>query len=447
MTSLQTLQLFDLNIINARAKTALKALLADRARKKAAAFVNAHCINVAAGDAAYRWALSQMEFILPDGSGLQLAARIHGQRFVDNLNGTDLFLPLCRAAAENDQSIFFFGSQPGVAEGAARTGVQQVPGLEIAGSRHGFFESDEEESIIAEINASGADIVLVALGVPLQETWIARNRHRLNAHLVMGVGAQFDFWSGRVSRAPTIMRRLGLEWTWRLAIEPKRMARRYLLGNPAFVLRSIRERLCRGDNHDISGKRALDLLISSSAILLLAPMLLGAAAAIRLESKGPVIFRQIRIGKGGKPFTVLKFRSMYADAEQRRAALLDSSDRAGICFKAKSDPRITRVGRFLRRYSLDELPQIFNVWRGEMGIVGPRPALPQEVEAYPAEARERLAAKPGLTGLWQVSGRAEIGFDRMVDMDTAYVRSRSLVLDIAIIALTFRAVVSGRGAY
>lgn len=138
---------------------------------------------------------------------------------------------------------------------------------------------------------------------------------------------------------------------------------------------------------------------------------------------------------------------MYADAEQRRKALEAQSDRAGVCFKAKDDPRITRIGRFLRRYSIDELPQIFNVLLGNMSIVGPRPGLPSEVATYSDHAKKRLDTKPGLTGLWQVSGRADIGFDQMIEMDLAYARSRSAMLDIMIIGLTLRAVLTGRGAY
>ena len=175
--------------------------------------------------------------------------------------------------------------------------------------------------------------------------------------------------------------------------------------------------------------------------------MLAIAAAIRLTSAGPAMFTQTRIGQNGVPFKVLKFRSMYLDAEARREALLGTSDRAGICFKSRTDPRVTPVGRILRRLSLDELPQIINVLRGEMSIVGPRPALPEEVAQYPERALQRLDVKPGITGLWQVSGRATIGFDKMVDLDLAYVRTRSVWLDLLLIALTFRAVVSGRGAY
>ncbi len=194
-------------------------------------------------------------------------------------------------------------------------------------------------------------------------------------------------------------------------------------------------------------KRVLDLSLTSFGILAIAPLLIGTTLAIKLTSRGPVFFRQERIGKDGKPFMMYKFRSMFIDAEERRAALLETSDRKGVCFKQKDDPRITRVGRFIRRFSIDELPQLLNVIKGDMSLVGPRPALPEEVAVYSPRALERLKATPGLTGVWQVSGRADIGFDRMVEMDIAYSRSVSLMLDLMLLALTFRAVLSGRGAY
>ncbi len=448
MTTLATINLLALNLVNAAAGPTIDALLQPGA-KRTAMFVNAHCCNVAAKDNAYRWALSRADYLLPDGSGMQLAAKIAGGRIVENLNGTDLFVPICVQAAERGLPIFFFGSAEGVAERAASKAEQLAPGLEVAGVRHGFFRAEEESQIIEEINASGAKILLVGLGVPKQDIWIARNRHRLNADLVLGVGAQFDFWSGRVPRAPLFMRNAGIEWLMRLAVEPKRMARRYLIGNFEFVLRALagQKLTPQGGTDALPGKRLLDIGLATFGILAAAPLIALIALAIKLESPGPVLFSQTRIGKGGKPFKIFKFRSMHRDAEARRAALLESSDRAGICFKSREDPRITKVGKLLRRFSLDELPQLFNVWSGEMSIVGPRPALPQEVAAYPAAALCRLEVKPGLTGLWQVGGRAEIGFDKMIEIDAAYVKGRSLFLDIMLIALTARAVLSGRGAY
>jgi lipopolysaccharide/colanic/teichoic acid biosynthesis glycosyltransferase len=171
------------------------------------------------------------------------------------------------------------------------------------------------------------------------------------------------------------------------------------------------------------------------------------ALAIKATSQGPVLFKQTRIGQGGRPFRMLKFRSMYIDAEARRAELLDRSDRDGVCFKSRHDPRVTAVGRLLRRTSLDELPQLVNVLKGDMSLIGPRPALPEEVAAYPPAALERLSVPAGISGLWQVSGRAEIGFEEMVELDIAYARNATVMTDIKLLLRTTTAVVTGRGAY
>lgn len=196
-----------------------------------------------------------------------------------------------------------------------------------------------------------------------------------------------------------------------------------------------------------TARRWLDLGLGLLVLALIWPVLLLSALAVALSSRGPVFFVQTRIGQHGVPFRMIKFRSMYADAEARRAALIDQSDRDGLCLKIRKDPRITPVGRVLRRWSLDELPQIFNVLKGDMSLVGPRPALPQEVADYPDRAHGRHLVLPGITGLWQVSGRAEIGFDQMIEMDLHYVRTASVATNLSILLRTFGAVVSGRGAY
>jgi exopolysaccharide biosynthesis WecB/TagA/CpsF family protein len=435
---------FDLDIVNATTEEAIDELLSPGRRR--VHFVNAHCVNVMARDAAYGQALASADMLLPDGAGLEIAFSMTGQTLIENLNGTDFTPRLLQRAAAQGLSVFFFGGRPGVAEDAARTMQRRVPGLAVAGCRDGFDGAADAEAAIAAINASGADILLVAMGVPRQDTWLARYADRLAPRLCLGVGALLDFLAGRVARAPRLVRRARLEWGWRLAMEPRRMAGRYLIGNVTFLARAAAHAISRAEPRDI-GRRVLDVAVAGGAALALAPLFMCLAAAVRLDSKGPVFFRQTRIGRDGRPFQVLKFRSMHTGAEAARQALLATSDRDGICFKARHDPRVTRVGRMLRRLSLDELPQIFNVLRGEMSIVGPRPALPEEVAAYPARALGRLRVKPGITGLWQVSGRAEIGFDKMVDLDLAYARSRSVLLDLFLILMTFRAVATGRGAY
>ena len=429
-----------LPLVSADVETVIRTLLAPG--RRTVFFLNAHCANIRAGNASYAAALARADYVLPDGIGVELAARMQGRRLAANLNGTDLTPRLLRLAARWGMSVFLIGGTPGTADAAAQRLCLDIPGLRIAGTRDGFAGAARPEEAIDEINASGADIVLVAMGVPQQELWIDEHRHLIDAPLVLGVGALFDFLAGNVRRAPAWVRRRRMEWAWRLAMEPRRLAKRYLVGNAAFLARAASHAVRQTD-----AQRVLDIAISGSALAVLGLPMLAVAALVRLDSKGPALFKQVRVGKDGTPFGVYKFRSMHVDAEARRAALLATSDREGVCFKSRNDPRITRIGKYLRRLSIDELPQIINVLKGEMSIVGPRPALPEEVANYPERAMGRLDVKPGITGLWQVAGRANIGFDKMIDLDLAYVRSRSTLLNLILIMLTFRAVLSGRGAY
>jgi lipopolysaccharide/colanic/teichoic acid biosynthesis glycosyltransferase len=195
-------------------------------------------------------------------------------------------------------------------------------------------------------------------------------------------------------------------------------------------------------------KRFLDVVLVTPIVLVMLPVWALCAACIRLESRGPAFFRQRRVGQHGRHFVMFKLRSMSADAETQRKDLeVHNEMPGGVLFKMRRDPRITRVGAVLRRWSLDETPQFLNVLKGDMSLVGPRPPLPEEVAAYTPEQSRRLAAKPGLTCLWQVAGRSEIPFDRQVRMDITYIRQRSLWLDLKIIAKTIPAVLSGRGAF
>ena len=195
-----------------------------------------------------------------------------------------------------------------------------------------------------------------------------------------------------------------------------------------------------------TAKRVFDLLIAGTTLLLTAPVLLVAAIAIKLDTPGPVLFRQVRVGRDGRPFEMLKLRTMCVDAEQRRAELLHRNEADGPMFKLRDDPRVTRVGRFLRRCSIDELPQCWNVLRGDMSVVGPRPALPVEVDAWPDEVRGRLRVLPGITGMWQVCGRSDTSFDDYVRLDLAYVDNWSLAHDLEIVARTVGVVLNARGA-
>jgi exopolysaccharide biosynthesis polyprenyl glycosylphosphotransferase len=191
-------------------------------------------------------------------------------------------------------------------------------------------------------------------------------------------------------------------------------------------------------------KRAFDVIVASAALVIVSPVMLAIAIAIRLRDGSPVLFRQERVGLHGRRFGVLKFRTMVPDAEARLSELERSSEVSGSAFKLTNDPRITRTGRFLRRISLDELPQLWNVIRGEMSLVGPRPALPREVATYDLWHRRRLSMKPGITGLWQVSARRSPNFDTWAQLDLSYIDRWSLWLDIKILARTVPAALEGR---
>ena len=194
-------------------------------------------------------------------------------------------------------------------------------------------------------------------------------------------------------------------------------------------------------------KRALDVALSAIALVLLAPVFAAVAIAIFLDSPGPVIFRQQRAGRAGRPFAFYKFRSMFVDAERRKKNLQFLNEQVGPVFKIRDDPRITRVGRLLRRWSLDELPQLWNVLKGDFSLVGPRPPTLDEVEQYERWQRRRLNVPGGITGPWQVSGRSEIPFLEWMRMDMRYIARRSLWHDFVLLARSVPAVLSGRGAY
>lgn len=193
-------------------------------------------------------------------------------------------------------------------------------------------------------------------------------------------------------------------------------------------------------------KELFDRVSALTLLWLILPVMATIALLIKVTSPGPVLFRQVRVGLNGHEFTMVKFRTMVVDAEAQRAELL-ATDGDGVLFRMKRDPRITSVGAFLRRFSLDELPQLWNVVRGDMSLVGPRPPLPEEVAGYGLEASRRLRVRPGLTGLWQVSGRSDLSWEESLRLDLRYVDNWSLLLDLHILFRTMRAVIKGSGAY
>jgi exopolysaccharide biosynthesis polyprenyl glycosylphosphotransferase len=195
------------------------------------------------------------------------------------------------------------------------------------------------------------------------------------------------------------------------------------------------------------GKRALDVAGALIALVATAPLMLVMAVIIKLESRGPVLYKSQRVGRGGRPFTFYKLRSMQVGAEARRAAFAHLNECDGPVFKISNDPRVTRVGRFMRRTSIDEIPQFLNVLKGEMSMVGPRPPIPGEVAHYEPWQLKRLSVRPGLTCLWQISGRSRIGFDEWMRLDLQYIRRQSFWMDLKILLRTIPAVLSRDGAY
>ncbi len=194
-------------------------------------------------------------------------------------------------------------------------------------------------------------------------------------------------------------------------------------------------------------KRSSDIVLASVLLVLLAPIMGAVAIMVKLTSRGAVFFKQTRIGLDGRPFTMYKFRSMRRGAEEDQKFLADLNEQDGPVFKVAADPRLTSIGKFLRNSSLDELPQLWNVLTGDMAIVGPRPLWQPEAQKASPRARLRTRVKPGLTCLWQISGRSEIGYDEWIELDLYYIQNRSLLLDILIVVQTIPAVLSGRGAY
>lgn len=195
-------------------------------------------------------------------------------------------------------------------------------------------------------------------------------------------------------------------------------------------------------------KRSFDFIASLLGLVILSPLFLIVAIAIKIEDpKGPVFYSQIRLGKMQEPFKMFKFRSMIVNADKHLKELLDNNEVEGAMFKMKKDPRVTKVGQFIRKYSIDELPQLLNVLMGNMSLVGPRPPLPREVKEYTSYDKQRLTVKPGCTGLWQVSGRNDVGFHEMVDLDLTYINKRSLKFDLHVLLKTFVIFVKPNGAY
>ncbi len=249
MNSANRLTLLDVGFLSISKKEALRIIcgvIKDES-KESVSFINADCLNISARDEEYRTILNSQSIVLPDGAGISIACRLIGKRLRANLNGTDLLPQLCEAAAEENFSLYLLGAAPGVAARMRENLTRTYDGLNIVGEHHGFFDHDQESAqVIEKINAVKPNIVLVAFGAPMQEKWIYKNLQKIDGNVLLGVGGLFDFYSGDKKRAPVWMRKGGVEWVYRLYLEPGRLWRRYIIGNPMFMLRILRWKKKRG---------------------------------------------------------------------------------------------------------------------------------------------------------------------------------------------------------
>lgn len=232
--------LFSVNITNCMMQQAIDSIVQHAKQRKPAnfAFVNADCLNKVWSQSWYQAVLGKMQAVYADGIGIKLAAKMSGVKIADNVNGTDLFPILCQQAADQGLKVFFLGAQDEVVTTCAENMKKRFPALKVAGTQHGYFKIEDSAQIINQINESAADIVVIAFGAPLQEFWMHHFRNDIKSPVCIGVGGCFDFYSGRISRAPEWLRKINLEWVWRLIQEPQRMWQRYIIGNPLFLYRA-----------------------------------------------------------------------------------------------------------------------------------------------------------------------------------------------------------------
>ncbi|WP_330332725.1 sugar transferase [Streptomyces sp. NBC_00536] len=318
-------------------------------------------------------------------------------------------------AARTDHPYVVVGVVP-VGQGSLGSGAPVAARLE---AQMPPVPGGDAEAVLGAVRSHHADLVLVAPGARM-----AGERLRRISWALHDAGLELAVFPGLVEISVKRLETLSAGGLAVLRIAPP-------------VSRGIQPVL----------KSVLDRAGAALGLLLLSPLFLGLALAIRFGSRGPAFYSQRRIGRGGAPFVMWKFRTMVTDADAKKAELAGVNENDGLMFKMRRDPRVTRIGRVLRRTSLDELPQLLNVLTGDMSLVGPRPPLPEEVARYDEVELRRLTVRPGMTGLWQISGRSDLSWDETIQLDLQYVDNWSFTSDVDVVARTFRAVVDGRGAY
>ena len=433
-------------------------------------FIDAAGLSLANKHTDLKLAFSSNDLLIPRGRGINVSIKLIDRGQATSTNSASLYRELLLTLESSEEPVLLFTDNKKIARKAEHEIEKLYPNLNL---KMVICDTQHEESYrwyIDKIEALKPIAVLFALDTQRQQSVLNKIKSKTNTPLLVGLGypffdAVFEISEGfnfsrlrhsillspirflktlpgvlnqiirtkdkESSRINTIL----TEWGWSTRL--KRITIR--TKSSTWVLRCKMQSVL---------KRVIDLMGAGIGLLFLLPLLIPVAIGIKLTSPGPLFYSQTRVGLLGKTFRMWKFRSMYIDADARKAALMaqnESSD--GVIFKMKKDPRITPIGRVIRRLSIDELPQLYNVLIGEMSLVGPRPALESEVAEYPVLARARLEVLPGLTGLWQISGRSDLPFDKQVLLDTTYVNQQSITNDIKLIAKTVPAVVSGKGAY
>ena len=433
-------------------------------------FADAETVTHSVSDPRVRDALFSADILIPRGKGVNARLNMRTRGPAEAANTSQLYIELLLTLETKGSRVLLFSDSKRDLLKFEIHAAKYFPSLNIQFQLLDINYDLSTKSIKSMINKNGAEVVMFAAQSPIQEQLVSRLQGLTKLKLVAALGHPF-FEAVSEIEGQSLWHKVRHS----LLLRPIKLFR-FILANTALYLKSTDKdssrlnRMLKGwgwttrlsrllirlkawwwsirCNLQRITKRIIDMTGAILGLLALSPLLIPVIIIVKASSPGPLFYSQIRVGHRGKLFRMWKFRSMYIDADARKAALLEQNESAaGVIFKMKKDPRITPIGRFIRRLSVDELPQLYNVLIGEMSLVGPRPALESEVAQYPVLARARLEAIPGLTGLWQISGRSDLPFDKQVLLDTVYVNHQSAINDIKLIAKTIPAIVSGKGAY
>lgn len=400
----------------------------------------------AARDQVLKDIFCKADLLLVDGMGVYYASKFLGEPLREMVGAPSLFFELINLASAEQCRVFLFGTTDSILKVAIGNLQKQFPMLQIAGFRNGFFSKNDIPDIVKQIRSAEPDMLFLGMGSPQKEQFMFENRDRLEVPVCLGVGGMFDVIAGKYRLAPVWVKALCLEWLYRLLQEPGRLWKRYAIANTQFIILFMKEffriRLQRGI------KRLLDMIIAGSLLVLLSPFLAVIGCLIKFTSRGPMFYPWRVLGRDARPFTGYKFRTMIENAEELKETLQSFNEMTGPVFKMRNDPRITKIGGVLRKFSLDELPQLWSVLKGDMSLVGPRPPSQQEYDEFELWQKRKLSVIPGITCLWQVSGRNEISdFADWAKLDLQYIDQWSLWLDLKILIKTIPAVLRGHGAF